>query len=127
MITKEELTASYQKLDSDLEPLRTELAEAKANFDLKAKEAELPFLKMLEMYYDENLVDINGKPVKVGDIITNGKATYKVINRGMQFVFGQMMFNPRVMCQKIRDAGNVAAYSKEKHIHPSDLKLYAVL
>lgn len=127
MITNEDLTVSYQKLESDLEPLRKELAYAKAKFNSKAKEVEAPYLELLEKYYDEKLIDINGKSVNIGDIITNGKATFKVINRGMQFAFGEMMFNPRVMCQKLRDNGEHAVYGKEKHIHPTELAEYAVL
>jgi hypothetical protein len=127
MITNEDLILSYQKLAFDLEPLKRELAEAKAKFNSKALEVEAPYLELLEKYYDEKLIDINGKSVNVGDFITNKKATFKVINRGMQFVFGEMMFNPRVICQKLRDNGEPSVYGKEKHIHPAELKEYAVL
>jgi hypothetical protein len=127
MITNNDLTTVYLKLQEDLEPLRQELKEAKAKFKSNAKQLEAPYLEMLEKYYDEKLIDINGVSVKIGNTVSNGKISYKVINRGMQFVFGEMMFNPRVICQKIRASGDTARYSKEKHIHPSELKEFTVI
>lgn len=127
MVTQEMLIEADKKRYEDFKPHRQELEAAEAKFHQKAREIEAPFMAMLEQYYDEQLADKNEKPVKVGSIITNGKDKFKVKNRGMQFVFGEMLFNPRVICVKLHPRQtNFREGKVERHFHPSDLKSFEI-
>lgn len=123
MITKDELLRAKENMDKVLEPAREKLAEAKKEFYQAARVEENLFEELILKYYDETLIDANGKPVRVGDTISNGKHIYEVVNRGMQFVFGTMMFNPRVMCRKL---GSLSNRGRDKHIHPAELLSFTV-
>lgn len=124
MITTESLEAAQAIAEKNIEPARQALNEAKLKFKEAADEVEKPLLAMIEKYYDQCLKDLNGFSIGKGDIISNGKLKYKVVRRGMQFVLGQMCFNPRVMCLKLHPDGTCNLNSKVKDIHPRDLVMY---
>jgi hypothetical protein len=125
MITKEDLEKEQKTALLALEPVKAEFKKAKETYDLLCTDLSKPFNELLEKYYDEHLTDGNGKSIQIGDIISNGKRALKVVMRGMQFCFGEMMMNPRVMCLKLKDFKE--AKGKEIHIFPSELKEYKIM
>jgi DNA integrity scanning protein DisA with diadenylate cyclase activity len=122
MITKEQIKKSKMQVLQDLQPLHEEYAIITEEYNAKCTKIEQPFLDLIEQYYDEQLLDKNKNSIRVGYQLKLGKKTYKVINRGMQFVFGEILFNPRVMIQCIEKP-----IIKLKHVHPRDLIKYEIL
>lgn len=123
MKTFEELEASYEKLKLDLQPIKDELEIVSYEFKAKMKVLEKSFFDELDVFLDEKLIDKNGIPVKVGNQITNGKNAYIVGNRGVQFVFGLIFNNPKVIVKKIP----VATNARLKELVASDLIEFEVI
>jgi hypothetical protein len=95
MITEEQLKALYNECAAKVSGITTEAVRQK-------NEVRKPFDEMLEQYYDEKIIDVAGRPMQVGMLIKHVKTgrQYKVIDRGMQFVLGELMFNNHVTCLK---------------------------
>ena len=101
VISNDDLKLAHEKLQEAFEPIQAELDIAKEKYNKAKKELEDSFKVTLEKYYDQQLLDKNGNPVKNNSIITNGKDFYQVTERGMQIIFGTMLFNNRVNCKKL--------------------------
>ena len=101
VISNDDLKLAHEKLQKAFEPIQAELDIAKEKYNKAKKELEDSFKSTLEKYYDQQLLDKNGNPVKNNSIITNGKDFYQVTERGMQIIFGTMLFNNRVNCKKL--------------------------
>lgn len=127
MITKEQILEAQKEVEEKAKPLNEIFKIVKADHDNKVSEIEKPLLDLIETYYDENLRDKNDVPVKNNSIITNGKSKFYIHNRGMQFFFGIIIFNPRVMGKKIDDEGIIKPKAREVHIGPSELKEYWII
>jgi len=63
--------------------------------------AEKHLQSLIEEYFDDTLVDADGKPIRVNDVIASGKKSYRVVQRLMDTYKGEFRFNPRVMCEQI--------------------------
>ncbi|MCT4181619.1 hypothetical protein BAS06_09330 [Elizabethkingia miricola] len=130
MVTKEELIEMHGKIQFAAEPIHRERTKFLKEIENKLEELHKPLVELLEVYNDENLKDKNDSPVRIGDIITDGKYEYKVHHRGMQSVFGNMLFNPRVLCKKINPAfrdKKPAPNARVKEIHYSELKNFWIV
>ena len=101
VISNDDLKLAHEKLQEAFKPIQAELDIAKEKYNKAKKELEDSFKATLEKYYDQQLLDKNGNPVKNNSIITNGKDFYQVTERGMQIIFGTMLFNNRVNCKKL--------------------------
>ncbi len=113
-VTKEQVEAALTLADEKISKLRE-------NREIEDEEIRAPLREVLDQYYDQSLTDNNNEPVRIGDTISDGKFDYIVEDRGMQFVLGTILWNPRVMVKKIMPDGYLKAI-KQKHIHPADLK-----
>lgn len=127
MITREQILEAQEEATRKTDLIREEFEKIKKEYQSKFSELEKPLMDLIEAYYDENLTDKNNKAVKVGTTITNGKSKLYIHNRGMQFIFGTIIFNPRVMGKKIDDKGFSKPNAREIHIHPNELKEYWIL
>lgn len=127
MVTKEQLLQLQELAIENIKPIREEFKKCQLEYDNKIQEMEKPLLALLEVYYDENLKDKKDQSVRKGNTITNGKSNYYVHDRGMQFVFGTMLFNPRIICKKIDEKGYSKPNAKDAHIPPSELKGYWII
>ncbi|HAY3590633.1 TPA: hypothetical protein JRX31_000314 [Elizabethkingia anophelis] len=116
MITKEQLIKAKQERDKQYTEYKKQL-----------EEINKPFFELLELYDDQILLDKNNSPVKIGHTITDGKNKYKVHYRGMQCVFGELLFNSRVFCKKVSEDGKIAPNAREKTLHSSELKNYWIV
>lgn len=83
--------AAYQEKEKQL---------ANSYNEVKSK-AEKPLVALMEEYFDATLVDWYEKPIRVNDVITNGKKSYRVVQRLMDTYKGEFRFNPRVVCEQI--------------------------
>lgn len=83
--------AAYQEKEKQL---------ADSYNEVKSK-AEKPLVALMEEYFDATLIDADGKPIRVNDVITSGKKSYRVIQRLMDTYKGEFRFNPRVVCEQI--------------------------
>lgn len=95
---KEEIKAAIKRAHENLALDRRLKDEALANFKKREQEEEAPIKLLMQQYFDEELKDCNGNTIREGYVIatkTNYPA-YKVIKRGMQFIFGTPVFNPSV-------------------------------
>ena len=101
VISNDDLKLAHEKLLKAFEPIQAELDIAKEKYNKAKKELEDSFKATLEKYYDQQLLDKNGTSIKNNSIITNGKDFYQVTERGMQIIFGTMLFNNRVNCKKL--------------------------
>lgn len=123
MITKDNLKDAYSAYLKKAEPIKIEFKKIEKEFDEKFKNASKSYLEMLEKYYDEQLVDSTGNSIKIGCIISKNKVNYEVVDRGMQFIFGEMLYNPRVRVRKLP----VNSKGKIKDIFPHELKEFEIL
>ncbi len=122
MITKENLLEVQMIMEETAKPLLEAYEKAKKEMDEEGAKLEKPFHNMLEQYYDEQLIDKNGVPIKIGDDITDGKIKLRVVKRGMQFAFNRMLFNPRIVCKKVlQDNTTNRSQQAERNIYPIDL------
>ena len=101
VISNDDLKLAHEKLQKAFEPIQAELDIAKEKYNKAKKELEDSFKTTLEKYYDQQLLDKNGASIKNNSIITDGKDFYQVTERGMQIIFGTMLFNNRVHCKKL--------------------------
>ncbi len=101
VISNDDLKLAQEKLQEAFKPIQAELDIAKEKYNKAKKELEDSFKATLEKYYDQQLLDKNENPVKNNSIITDGKDFYQVTERGMQIIFGTMLFNNRVNCKKL--------------------------
>lgn len=124
IISIDDLKLAYEKLQTEFEPIEAELDIAKEKYNKAKKELEDSFKVTLEQYYDQQLLDKNGNPVKINSIITNGKDFYQVTKRGMQIIFGTMLFNNRVTCKKLDK--DLRPGKKEHSFSASDLTDFVV-
>lgn len=122
MITIQDLEKKQEQCEASIAPFSEEFKKIKAKFEELCKIKEQPFLDLLEQFYDEQLLDIDNNSVKVGNIISKAGIKYEVVNRGTQFVFGQICNTPRVMVIKVNKL-----VVKEKHILRSDLKSFKII
>ena len=97
---KEEIKKAIETATNNLKPDRKLRDEANEKFKQRESEELIPVKKLIEAYLDDTLKDKNGISIKIGYIISDGKYNYKVINRGMQFMFGEPLFNPSVEVKK---------------------------
>lgn len=124
VISNDDLKLAHEKLQKSFEPIQAELDIAKEKYNKAKKELEDSFKVTLEQYYDQQLLDKNGNPVKNNSIITNGKYFYQVNERGMQIIFGTMLFNNRVNCKKLDK--DLRPSKKEHSFSARDLKDFVV-
>ncbi|RQO37928.1 hypothetical protein DBR39_13650 [Chryseobacterium sp. KBW03] len=127
MITTEQILKAQEEAIKNAGPIRAELEKFKKEYQSKINEFEKPIMDLIEAYYDENLTDKNNAIVQIGMTITNGKSKLYIHSRGMQFIFGHIVFNPRVMGKKIDDKGFIKPNAREIHVHPKELKEYWIL
>lgn len=123
-ISNEDLKAEYDKLQLAFEPIKAELDVATEKYNNAKTELEKGFKKVLEQYYDQQLLDKDGNSVKNNAIITNSKDFYQVIERGMQIIFGTLIFNNRVICRKLDK--NMIAGKKDFSFNSKDLKEFTL-
>ena len=118
-ITKTQLKELHDKCAQVVSEIDNECRERK-------KIAQQPFSEMLEQYYDENIQDVNGKTIHEGFTIRNliNNNLYKVKRRGMQYIFGELLFNNRIVCLKIKEGGELS--KKETDFGQSDFSILCV-
>lgn len=124
VISNDDLKLAHEKIQKAFEPIQAELDIAKEKYNKAKKELEDSFKATLEKYYDQQLLDKNGNPVKNNSIITNGKDFYQVTERGMQIIFGTMLFNNRINCKKLDK--NLRQGKKEYSFSAHDLTDFVV-
>ena len=127
MITQEMIEAVKLELDTKIIPLKIVLKAAQDAFDAEAEILTMPIREMLEQYGDEQCIDKNNLPVRVRDIMSDGKNDYVVTKRGMQSLFGIMLFNSRIICKKINSDMSLNPKAKDKDVNASELKNYTII
>jgi hypothetical protein len=100
-ISDDDLKLAYGKIQLDFEPIQADFDIVRAKFESDKKQMNDSFAIILEKYYDERFLDKESVSIKIGDTITDGKNSYSVSDRGMQMIFGTMIFNNRITCKKL--------------------------
>lgn len=106
-------------------PHKKKLATATEKYKKDCQVINDEFVVKMEQYLDTRLLDRNNTIVNKGDKICNMNKLFVVIERGMQFVLGEVLNNPRVVCRKIDVAGNIIGKT-DQHIFPSELKEFTI-
>lgn len=127
MVTKEQILETLSIADEAAKPIREEKTKMLQDIEIRLEVIYNPLFRLLDIYNDENLIDKNGQAIRIGDVITDGKNLYKVENRGMQTVFGNLLFNPRVLCKKTDKSGFIAPKAIVRSIHPTELKNFWIV
>ncbi|AGN89436.1 hypothetical protein LVDJXP189_2210010 [Flavobacterium psychrophilum] len=123
-ISDDDLKSAYEKIQIDFEPIQAEFDIIKSKFESDKKERNDTFKIILEKYYDERFLDKEGTPIKIGDTISDGKSFYYVSDRGMQMIFGTMIFNNRITCKKLDKDLRIG--KKDFSFFPRDLTDFVV-
>ena len=126
-ITIEKLKDIRAEMVIKFKPAREEYEKALATFNEQHARFEKEFLVILNYYFDQILTDKNGDTVKVGDTITRGKFQYKVVDRSLQIVFGEILNNPRVWVVKISKEGTINPNARKMDISKSELVDYEIV
>lgn len=124
MIKFEELEAAHIAAQNAVKPIKEKLEIARKQHDEDAKIAVQPFTDMLESYLDQKLRDKKDIPIQVGAKLTFKNKEYTVLERGLQFCFGQMFDNSRCRIALIRPDGTIS--KNERSAYSSDLKEYEI-
>lgn len=124
MITQQDIETAQLQLDTKMMPLKILLLAAQNTFNAEVKELSMPLKNLLEQYNDEQCIDKNGVPVRVNDIINDGKNDYVVTKRGMQVFLGAFLFNSHIVCKKMNSDMSLNPKSKAKDVFPASLKNY---
>ncbi len=101
-----EVQQAYDKMLDELEPYNEEVKQAKQRKNDAIVELRKPLDEAIEAYYDAELMDAVGVPIKKGMVLypyepTKNDSWLVVEDRGMQFIFGKFMWNPSLQCRKI--------------------------
>lgn len=104
-ITRETSKQKHEEYISNMEPYRAEFAAAKELYSIANDRLIKPVYDLLEQFYDQELVDANQEPIKVGYKITDGKYVYSVYKRTSQVLFGEFLCNASVLCKKVVKEG----------------------
>lgn len=96
---KQEIIAAIDNAKKELAPAMKIRDAAIEVFNKRRIEVEAPIKLLIGKYLDSELVDCYGNSIREGYIIANkntGYPAYKVINRGIKFIFNEPIFNPKV-------------------------------
>jgi len=99
MDLKEQILEAIKNAENGLKPHGAIRDEAIRKFNEVRQELELPVKELIKEYLDFELKDANGASVREGYVISTPKGypVYKVMDRGMQSLFGIPLWNPRVI------------------------------
>lgn len=119
---KEKIKSAIERAQENLTFDRKLRDEAIAAFKKREQEEEEPIRLLIQQYLDEELKDCNGNTIREGYVIASKEnyPAYKVLKRGMQFVFGTPMFNPSV--EVVTYSPSKGLGKKKKTLHRSELK-----
>src|SRR5665647_217446 len=120
-ITIEVLRDLRAEMVIKFKPTVEEYEKASAKYNEHRAIFEKEYLVILNSYFDQILTDKNGNTVKVGDTITRGKRQYRVVDRSLQIVFGEILNNPRVWVVKISKEGTINPNARKMDICKMDL------
>ncbi|MDD2962552.1 MAG: hypothetical protein PHQ65_12025 [Bacteroidales bacterium] len=126
---KEKIKSAIERANQNLafdRKLRDEAIEA---FKKREQEEEEPIRLLIQQYLDEELKDINGNTIREGYIIVsqNNYPAYKVIKRGMQFLFGTPLFSPSVQVVSYSPTKEPKFGKKVKTLHRSELSKMVIM
>ena len=126
---KEKIKSAIEKAQANLSFDRKLKNEAIETFKKREQEEEAPIKLLIQQYLDEELKDCNGNTVRDRYVIAsqNGYPAYKVVKRGMQFIFGTPMFNPSVEVVTYSPKKEPKVGKKVKSLHKSDLSEMVIL
>lgn len=127
---KEAIKIAIKTAHDNLEADRKLRDDALTAFKKREEEEEHPIKLLIGQYLDEELKDCNGCSIKEGHFISNqrGFPVYKVLKRGMQFVFGIPLFNPSVDVVVYNvSSGIYSSGKKPKQFHKSELSEMEIL
>lgn len=119
---KEKIKSAIERAQENLAFDRKLRDEAITAFKKREQEEEEPIRLLIQQYLDEELKDCNGNTIREGYVIASKEnyPAYKVLKRGMQFVFGTPMFNPSV--EVVTYSPSKGLGKKTKTLHRSELK-----
>jgi hypothetical protein len=119
---KEKIKSAIEKAQENLAFDRKMRDEAIAAFKKREQEEEEPIRLLIQQYLDEELKDCNGNTIREGYVIATKEnyPAYKVIKRGMQFIFGTPLFNPSV--EVVTYSPSKGLGKKAKTLHRGELK-----
>jgi len=126
---KEKIKSAIEKAQANLSFDRKLKDEAIETFKKREQEEEAPIKLLIQEYLDEELKDCNGNAVRDSYVIAsqNGYPAYKVVKRGMQFIFGTPMFNPSVEVVTYSASKEPKVGKKVKSLGKSDLSEMVIL
>ena len=124
---KELIKSAIERAHENLAFDRKMRDEAIAVFKKREQEEEEPIKLLIKQYLDEELKDCNGNTIREGYVIATkaNYPAYKVIKRGMQFVFGTPMFNPSI--EVVTYSPSKGLGKKTKKLHRSELKEFHIV
>ncbi|HZK69850.1 MAG TPA: hypothetical protein VFC36_09710 [Paludibacter sp.] len=115
-ITIEVLRDLRAEMVIKFKPAVEEYEKASAKYNEHRAKFDKEYLVILNYYFDQILTDKNGDTVKVGDTISRGKRQYRVVDRSLQIVFGEILNNPRVWIVKISKEGTINPNARKMDI-----------
>jgi hypothetical protein len=126
---KEKIIQAIEKAHQNLALDRKIRDEAIAKCRKREQEEEERIKLLLKQYFDEELRDCNGNSVREGYIIAtqDHRLAYKVIKRGMQFLFGEPRFNPSIEVVKYSVLKEPREGKKIMSIYKRDLKNMVIM
>ena len=125
-ITIHDIRKCRDKCIEDIDVHKEVFEKAKQEFERQERIAKKPLFEMLNAYYDAICLDKNNETVKAADLVTNGKHTYLVMDRGMQIVLGHLCDNTKIMVKKTKDNG-ITTYGKREDISARDCKYFEIV
>jgi len=127
VMTIERLKELRSEMIKDLNPEREIFEKARQKWDNYCSIFEKKFLIQLNLYFDQILTDKNGETVRIGDVLRCGKLLYKVVDRSLQIIFGEILNNPRVLVVKISKEGTINPNARKMDIFKSELVDYEIV
>lgn len=122
-----ELLDLHIDITKQAQPLKEAFSIVEKKYREDIDQLNNTLLKKLDEYYDTILLDKNSTPVKIGNIIQKADKKYKVVDRCMQFVFSDFMFNSRVLVKKLQPDNSVKPHGTVIHLRSTDLQDFTII
>lgn len=124
---QQKLENAYEAMMTNAKPIKAAFAEIKKEYDKELDKLNKVFLVEFDEYLDTLLLDKNGSPIKIHNVIQKDDKKYKVIDRGMQFVFGSFMYNTRIVVKKIQPDNTIKPTGKGIELSTLDLMNFELI
>ena len=126
ILIKEAIEKANQNLSVDRQIIKEDIEQ----YQKREKEELEPINLLINSFFDDQLKDCDGTTIRENYVIAHKEKyfpAYKVIDRKMQWIFGEPMFNPSVEVVSYSLIKEPKIGKKVKSLHRSELEDFRIM